>query len=105
MAMPSSMAMVWNSRATPPASAIAPATSFPRSRRCTCPGTNSVNEFAMATMGLPKSESVSPVARHRERAPAMLRPWVVVRERSAGMGDLTGAMEGRSGLSLIRAPA
>ena len=38
--------------------------------------------FAIATMGLPKSLSVMPVARHRARAPAMLRPWVVVRERS-----------------------
>jgi hypothetical protein len=28
-----------------------------------------------------------PVARHRARAPAMLRPWVVVRERSCGMVD------------------
>jgi hypothetical protein len=26
-----------------------------------------------------------PVARHRARAPAMLRPWVVVRERYCGM--------------------
>jgi hypothetical protein len=29
-----------------------------------------------------------PVARHRERAPAMLRPWVVVLERYSGMADL-----------------
>jgi len=26
-----------------------------------------------------------PVARHRERAPAALRPWVVTRERRAGI--------------------
>ncbi len=30
--------------------------------------------FAMATMGLPKSASVMPVARQRARAPAMVRP-------------------------------
>ena len=36
----------------------------------------------MATIGLPKSASVMPVARHRARAPAMLRPWVEVAERS-----------------------
>jgi hypothetical protein len=40
-----------------------------------------VKEFAIAMMGLPKSSSFMPVARHRPRAPAMLRPWVVVRER------------------------
>jgi hypothetical protein len=44
-----------------------------------------VYEFAMATIGLPKSESVIPVARHSERAPAALRPTVVTRERSGGM--------------------
>ena len=41
----------------------------------------------MAMIGLPKSPSVIPVARHRLRAPAMLRPWVVVRERYGGMDD------------------
>ena len=39
----------------------------------------------MAMIGLPKSSSFMPVARHRPRAPAMLRPWVVVRERYGGM--------------------
>src|SRR6185503_20447363 len=39
----------------------------------------------MATIGLSKSSSVMPVARHRARAPAMFRPCVVVRERSSGM--------------------
>ena len=29
-------------------------------------------------IGLPKSSSFMPVARQRPRAPAMLRPWVVV---------------------------
>ena len=42
MAMPSSTAIVWNSRAIPPASRTAPATSSPISLRCTCPGTNCV---------------------------------------------------------------
>ncbi len=50
--------------------------------RCTWPGTNWVKELAMAMIGLPKSPSVMPVARHRARAPAMLRPWVDVAERS-----------------------
>ncbi|MEA3221519.1 MAG: hypothetical protein OZX49_02641 [Immundisolibacter sp.] len=42
MAIPSSTAMVWNSRATPPAASICRATISPRSFRCTCPGTNCV---------------------------------------------------------------
>src|SRR5690606_25696605 len=41
--------------------------------------------LAMATIGLSKSSSVIPVARQSARAPAMFRPWVVVRERSSGM--------------------
>ncbi len=81
IAMPSSTAMVLNSLATPPAASISRATSWPRSFRWTCPGTNWVNEFTTATMGLEKSSSFMPVARQRERAPAMLRPAVVVRER------------------------
>ena len=81
MAMPSSTAMVLNSFATPPAFSISRATSCPRSFRWTWPGTNWVKELAMAMIGLPKSPSFMPVARHRPRAPAMLRPWVEVRER------------------------
>ena len=42
-------------------------------------------ELAMAMIGLPKSSSFMPVARQSARAPAMLRPWVVVRERYWGM--------------------
>jgi hypothetical protein len=49
--------------------------------RCTWPGTNWVKELTTAMIGLPKSPSFMPVARQRPRAPAMLRPWVVVRER------------------------
>ncbi|GAA4833562.1 hypothetical protein GCM10023221_07560 [Luteimicrobium xylanilyticum] len=49
------------------------------------PGTNSVNEFATATIGLPMSLEATPDARISARAPAMLRPWVTVRERSEGM--------------------
>jgi len=75
------MAMVLNSLAMPPAASISRATSWPRSFRCTWPGTNWVKEFTTAMMGLPKSPSFMPVARHRARAPAMLRPWVEVRER------------------------
>ena len=81
IAMPSSTAMVLNSLATPPAFSISRATIWPRSFRCTWPGTNWVKLFAMAMMGLPKSPSFMPVARHSARAPAMLRPWVEVRER------------------------
>ncbi|WBX91884.1 hypothetical protein [Achromobacter mucicolens] len=40
-----------------------------------------MNEFTTAMIGLPKSPSFMPVARHKARAPAMLRPWVEVRER------------------------
>src|SRR5512146_1071046 len=85
MAMPSSTAMVLNSFATPPAASISRATIWPRSFRCTCPGTNCVKLLTTATIGLPKSPSFMPVARHRARAPAMLRPWVEVRERYCGM--------------------
>src|SRR5690349_1373303 len=85
MAMPSSTAIVLNSFATAPAASISRATNCPRSFRWTWPGTNWVKELAIAMMGLPKSPSFMPVARHRPRAPAMLRPWVVVRERYAGM--------------------
>jgi hypothetical protein len=38
-------------------------------------------ELTTAMIGLPKSPSFMPVARHSARAPAMLRPWVEVRER------------------------
>src|SRR5208283_3635794 len=81
MAMPSSTAMVLNSLATPPAASISRATSWPRSFRCTWPGTNWVKLLTTAMIGLPKSPSFMPVARHRPRAPAMLRPWVEVRDR------------------------
>ena len=81
MAMPSSTAMVLNSLATPPAASISRATNWPRSFRCTWPGTNWVKELTTATMGLLKSASFMPVARHRARAPAMLRPAVEVLER------------------------
>ncbi len=92
IAMPSSTAMVLNSLATPPAAATSAATSWPRSFRCTCPGTNCVNELTIATIGLPKSPSFIPVARHRARAPAMLRPEVLVNERKVGMRDILPAV-------------
>src|SRR3546814_11917033 len=38
-------------------------------------------------IGLPKPSSFMRVARHRPRAPAMLRPWVVVLERYGGIGS------------------
>ncbi|CAH1658977.1 hypothetical protein BOSEA31B_11795 [Hyphomicrobiales bacterium] len=85
MAMPSSTAIVLNSLATPPAFSISRATSWPRSWRWTWPGTNCVKEFTTAMIGLPKSPSFMPVARHRPRAPAMLRPWVEVADLSLGI--------------------
>src|SRR5690606_7259439 len=85
IAMPSSTAIVVNSLETPPASAIAEATRSPMFLRWTWPGTNCVYEFAIAMIGLPKSPLFIPVARQRARAPAMLRPWVEVRERSGRM--------------------
>src|ERR1700759_915143 len=86
IAMPSSTAMVLNSLATPPDSLTASATISPTLRRCTWRGTNWVKELAIATIGLPKSSSPMPVARQSARAPAMLRPWVLVRDRRAGIG-------------------
>ena len=77
MAMPSSTAMVLNSLATAPAFWISPATSWPRSFRCTWPGTNWVKELAMATIGLAMSSVEVPVARHSARAAAWPLPWVV----------------------------
>ena len=81
MAMPSSTAMVLNSTPHPPVASTTVLTRWPTSCRWTCPGTNWVKLLAMAMIGLPKSASVMPVARHRERAPAMLRPCVEVRLR------------------------
>src|SRR5690606_15238801 len=82
-----STAIVLNSLATPPAASISRHTNWPRSFRCTCPGTNWVNELATAMMGLSKSSVFIPVARHKARAPAILRPWVEVFERYVGMAD------------------
>src|SRR5690606_37098966 len=85
IAMPSSTAMVLNSTPQPPCWSMTFLTRCPTSCRCTWPGTNWVKLLAMATIGLPKSESSIPVARHRARAPAMLRPWVEVRLRKPCM--------------------
>src|SRR5437879_9040862 len=98
IAMPSSTAIVLNSLATPPASTTDAATISPTLRRCTWPGTNWVKEFATATIGLPKSDSVMPVARHNARAPAMFRPWVDVRDRSGG---IVGSLASRSCAELL----
>ncbi len=85
IAMPSSTAIVLNSRGIAPASRTAAATTWPTSRRCTCPGTNSVKLFATAMIGLPMSSRATPVARSRARAPAMFLPCVTVRDRSGGI--------------------
>jgi hypothetical protein len=39
-------------------------------------------------IGLPKSFSFTPVARHSARAPAMLRPSVLVAERNFGIANI-----------------
>ncbi len=78
MAMPSSTAMVLNSTPQPPAASITFFTRCPTSCKWTWPGTNCVKLLAIAMIGLSKSASFMPVARQRERAPAMLRPLVVV---------------------------
>ena len=70
IAIPSSTAIVLNSLATPPCFSISLATNCPISLRCTCPGTNCVNEFTTAIIGLSKSFSDIPVARHNALAPA-----------------------------------
>ena len=81
MAIPSSTAIVLNSFATPPARSISRATNCPKSFKCTWPGTNWVKELQTAIIGFLKSSSCMPVARHKARAPAILRPEVEVLER------------------------
>jgi hypothetical protein len=88
IAIPSSTAMVLNSRGMPPAARTASATTRPTSARCTWPGTNSVKLLATAIIGLPKSSLATPVARSSARAPAMFRPCVTVRDLSAGIPEL-----------------
>ena len=64
MAMPSSTAIVLNSRGMPPASRMASETMRPTLLRWTWPGRNSSKEFAMAMMGfLPMSSPLTPAAR------------------------------------------
>src|SRR6266699_2585730 len=87
MALPSSTAIVLNSRGIAPAARIASATTWPTSRRCTWPGTNSVKLFATAMIGLPMSSLATPVARSNARAPAMFLPCVTVRDLNGGMPD------------------
>src|SRR5262245_46572473 len=85
IAIPSSTAIVLNSRGTAPAARTASATTWPTSRRCTWPDTNSVKLLATAIIGLPRSSRATPVARSSARAPAMLRPYVTVQNLSGGM--------------------
>src|SRR5205085_5812201 len=47
------------------------------------PGINCVKEFAMATIGLPRSASIDPVARRGPRAPARIRAVLRRAKRSA----------------------
>jgi len=48
-----------------------------------------VKELTTAIMGLLKSLSVMPVARHKARAPAILRPKVEVLERYCAIKIIT----------------
>src|SRR6202012_941462 len=88
IAIPSSTAMVLNSRGRPPAARTASATTRPTSARWTWPGTNSVKLLATAMIGLPKSSLATPVARSSARAPAMFRPCVTVRDLNGGIAEL-----------------
>ena len=65
MAMPSSTAIVLNSRGIAPAARTASETTRPTSCRWTWPGTNSVKLLATATMGRPMSSRATPVALSR----------------------------------------
>ena len=58
---------------------VAPAVRLatPRVVSPVCPGTNWVNEFTIAIIGLPNCSSFIPLARHSARAPAILRPSVL----------------------------
>jgi hypothetical protein len=53
IAIPSSIAIVLNSRGTPPAALTASAITRPTAARWVWPGTNSVKLSATATIGLP----------------------------------------------------
>src|SRR5271165_4684792 len=102
MAMPSSTAILLNSRGIAPAARTASATTWPTSRRCTWPGTNSVKLFATAMIGLPRSSLATPVARSRARAPAMFLPCVTVRDLNAGMPKLPSNWKNLLGRSAYR---
>src|SRR5450756_1826719 len=105
MAMPSSMAIVLNSRAMPPAAWIAAETMRPTGARCVCPGTNSVKLFATAMIGLPMASAATPVARSSPRAPAMLRPWVTVRDRRADTMTPSGSDDPARPAVPVRGPS
>src|ERR1700722_4930066 len=87
IAMPSSTAIVLNSRGIAPAARTASAITRPTSARWTWPGTNSVKLLATAIIGLPKSSDATPVARSSARAPAMFRPCVTVRDLNGGIAN------------------
>ncbi|MFW0791918.1 hypothetical protein [Gordonia sp. CPCC 205333] len=59
----------------------------------------------MATIGLPKSSSVMPVARHNARAPAASRPTVVVRDLKVGIGFLVIDIRYPRAVRVYRVPA
>ena len=104
MAIPSSTAMVLNSRGTPPAAEMASDTIRPTGCRWVWPGTNSVKLLATATIGLPMSEPATPAARSSERAPAMLRPWVTVRDLNSGMAPTVASSAATEKTALMLVP-
>ena len=82
IAMPSSMAMVLNSAAKHPNFSISAFTCWPISCKCVCPGTNCVNEFTIAIMGFPNISFFIPLATHKDLAPAIRRPSVLIELRN-----------------------
>ena len=81
MAIPSSTAMVLNSKGTPPASRMHFFTCSPTRFRWTWPGTISTKELHTAMNGLPMSASVTPQAFSRLRWGARSNPFFTMSDR------------------------
>ena len=95
MAMPSSTAIVLNSRGIAPAARTASATTWPTSRRCTWPGTNSVKLLATAMIGLPMSSLATPGGAQQG---ARARHVPAVRDRTGPKRRHTDLPSARAGL-------
>jgi hypothetical protein len=64
-----------------------------------------VKLLATATIGLPISEPATPAARSSDRAPAMLRPWVTVRDLNSGMAPTVASTAAAGKTALMLVPA